>query len=72
MPEKMKVITSCKFCLKGYDIFVHEQDWDEFTRTGRTGRKIQEIFPYLSAGEREIFISGMCNTCWDKTFKTDE
>ena len=28
----------------------------------------QDAFPYLSADEREMLISGICPTCWEKTF----
>ena len=28
----------------------------------------QNAFPYLSADEREMLISGICPSCWEKTF----
>jgi hypothetical protein len=35
-------------------------------------RLMQEIFPDLSIGDRELLISGTCNTCWQKMFGSDE
>ena len=29
---------------------------------------IQEVLPELSDGERELLISGTCDTCWDELF----
>jgi hypothetical protein len=30
---------------------------------------VQECFPYLSADERELMISGMCGSCFDNLMK---
>ena len=35
------------------------------------GALIQEALPYLSAGERELFISGICGACFDNMFPPD-
>ena len=32
------------------------------------GMLIQDAFPYLSADEREMLISGICPKCWDMMF----
>ena len=29
---------------------------------------IQEICPYLTPAERELFISGFCDECWNRVF----
>ena len=34
----------------------------------RDGVLIQDAMPYLNADHREMFISGICPTCWDKMF----
>lgn len=60
----------CKFCKNPVTIHVRVSDWVAFT-TGDQ-RLIQNIFPYLTPADREILISGMCGTCWDKTFATEE
>jgi hypothetical protein len=33
---------------------------------------MQDIFPDLPIGDRELLISGTCNTCWQKMFGNDE
>ena len=38
----------------------------------RTERRLmQEIFPDLSIGDRELLISGTCNTCWQNMFGSE-
>lgn len=32
------------------------------------GEFVQVAFPYLTAAEREMFISKTCGTCWDEMF----
>lgn len=34
----------------------------------RDGEHVQDVLPELSAGDREILISGCHSECWDKTF----
>ena len=39
----------------------------------RTQRRLmQEIFPDLSIGDRELLISGTCNTCWQKLYGSED
>ena len=62
--KEVCVITSCPFCGRGNEVEVNENDyWD-----WQDGELVQTAFPYLSADEREMLISGICPTCWDKTF----
>jgi hypothetical protein len=35
------------------------------------GELIQNAMPYLTAGEREILISGVCETCFGKMYRED-
>lgn len=30
--------------------------------------KIQDLFPDLSENERELILTGICNTCWNALF----
>ena len=58
------VTRPCPFCKRGHEVEVNESDywdWDD-------GVHVQDAFPYLSAGERELLVSGICPTCWDKMF----
>jgi hypothetical protein len=39
----------------------------------RTERRLmQEIFPDLSIGDRELLISGTCDTCWQNLHGSEE
>lgn len=66
--QEYKIITTCPFCGHAHDVFVSEADyWD-----WQDGALVQDAFPYLSANDRELLISGCCSQCWDKYFGSDE
>lgn len=59
-----KIITTCPFCGHAHSVFVNEADyWD-----WQDGTLVQDAFPYLSADDRELLISGCCSQCWNKMF----
>ena len=58
------VITVCPMCGTETKITVSASDYLDYLN----GKLVQDAFPYLSADERESFISGICPTCWDKMF----
>jgi len=63
------IVTRCPFCGCSNVVSVNETDyyyWDG------SGELVQNAFPYLSADERELLISGICPTCWDNLFSEDE
>lgn len=63
--------TVCPFCGRVNEVDVYEEDY--YAWVG--GEKlVQDAFPYLSAEEREMLISGICPSCWDSMFgcPTDE
>lgn len=60
-----KIKTTCPFCGKEQIIEVEEKDYEKW----RKGGLIQSCFSYLSADEREALMTGICNKCWDETFK---
>ena len=62
------VITCCPFCHKAHEVAVNEMDYLDW----QDGKLAQDAFPYLSADEREMLISGICPTCWDGMFGSDE
>ena len=35
------------------------------------GVPVQGAFPYLDADQREMLMTGICGTCWDKMFAED-
>jgi len=60
--------TICPFCGKRHTVQVHPADYHAW----EDGTLVQEAFPYLSASERELLISGICPTCWDNMFGEEE
>lgn len=62
--KEVTVVTRCPFCGHGNFIEVNEDDYDDWS----DGELAQNAFPYLSADEREMLISGTCPTCWSKMF----
>ena len=54
----------CPFCGEEWSITVSAVDF----ATWQEGELIQNAFPYLSAGERELLISGICTDCQKKIF----
>ena len=66
--KEVTIITACPFCGHANEIEVNEADyWD-----WQDGELVQNAFPYLSADEREMLISGICPKCWAKTFGEEE
>lgn len=68
--KKIKVYTTCRFCDKEFELEITQKQLDEFQSPNR--RHIQDIFPELSPGMRELLISGMCPDCWDDMFGSTE
>ena len=60
--------TTCPFCHKTHTVQVRGKDY----RAWQDGELAQNAFPYLSADEREMLISGICPTCWDGMFGEEE
>lgn len=66
--KEVTIITACPFCGHANEIEVNEADyWD-----WQDGELVQNAFPYLSADEREMLISGICPKCWENTFGGEE
>ena len=66
--KEVTIITACPFCGHANEIEVNEADyWD-----WQDGELAQNAFPYLSADEREMLISGICPKCWAKTFGEED
>lgn len=63
--EKMSI--TCSVCSNQYEVTVAPEDLAKY----RAGAHAQHVFPYLSAGERELIISGVCGECFDRLFDED-
>ena len=66
--KEVTVVTRCPFCGCGNFVEVNENDYDDW----QDGAHAQDAFPYLSADEREMLISGICPTCWARMFGEEE
>lgn len=62
------VVTYCPFCGKAHEIEVNEIDYLDW----QDGELAQNAFPYLSADEREMLVSGICPDCWNGMFGQEE
>lgn len=62
--KEISIVTRCPFCGRANFIEVNEIDYLDYD----DGMKVQDAFPYLSADEREMLISGICPDCWNKMF----
>ena len=58
----------CRTCGDTHILMVNAQDKKRWME----GELIQDAMPYLSADERELLISGTCETCFDKMFGSEE
>ena len=63
--KDMIILTHCPICGKENEIEVNMEDYFDW----QNGKLVQNAFPYLSADEREMLISGICPKCWDKMFQ---
>ena len=67
--KEVCVMTVCPFCGHAHEVAVNEDDYFSWMFDGDL---VQTAFPYLSANEREMLISGICPTCWNKTFAGED
>ena len=63
-PLDLELELECRYCDFEETITVAEADYIAW----HNGKFIQDAFPYLTAGERELMISNTCDTCWNKFF----
>lgn len=63
------MLVKCKNCGKLVTVPVTEEQVNEWTKSGEY---IQNYFPQLSAAEREMFLSGICDECWNKLMPEGE
>ena len=63
---KIKVTASCVYCGRSVTVTIEEELFDKW-RKGYEA--IQDIMPDVSPDDREIFISNICGSCFDKLFE---
>lgn len=62
----------CRTCNKVTALPVTREQFNELALPRSERRLMQEIFPDLSIGDRELLISGTCNTCWQNLYGSEE
>jgi len=63
--DTVVVSGNCVMCKKQCEVRVREEDLKKW----KAGRGfIQDLMPYLSAGDREFLISQICSDCFDTMF----
>lgn len=69
--QNIKITCTC--CRQPVEIPGVDAEKLEAIQAGRSiGMSIQDIIPDVSPDYREMFISGICPTCWDNMFGSDE
>lgn len=58
----------CMMCRQVHTFQVRLEQYREY----RAGALVQDAFPNLTPGQRELLISGFCDPCWDFTFKKQD
>lgn len=64
-PQPFEV--KCNWCLQVQTVQITIQEHLAWRR----GAFVQDAFPNLTPGERELFISGTCETCFDRMFPAE-
>lgn len=62
--SKIELKRNCPSCGQTQVVSVEQEDYDKY----QNGMYVQNAFPYLSAEQRELFITGICPECWEKMF----
>jgi hypothetical protein len=59
----------CHNCGQLFIINVNKEDFNKYMN--HEGY-IQDVLPYLTAGERELILSKTCNDCYNKMFEMED
>lgn len=62
----------CRLCGQTTQVPATVEQLTELYMPRSQRRLMQEIFPDLSIGDRELLISGTCNTCWQNLYGSEE
>lgn len=65
---EIQLKADCRTCVNSLTVTVKAVDLRRYKRKVF----IQDAFPYLSVGQREMLISNTCPTCWDRLFGEEE
>jgi hypothetical protein len=60
------LIPPCVHCGEGSEVLLDGSDYYRFFVKGEG--YVQEVFPYLSAAQRELLVTGIHPDCWNTVF----
>jgi len=63
-------VTLTFFCTNCAIPVEFDVELEDLNRWDRREDHVQNIFPYLTPAQREMFLSGICEECFDRMFKT--
>lgn len=66
-PDTVAIVSTCR-CGSRETLTVRVDDYARW----QAKEPIQDCFPYLTPGQRERLISGICEPCFDRMFGDDE
>lgn len=72
MSVSFYLAVDCRMCNEFSHIPMTEEQEAELNKPRAERMFMQDIFPELSVGDRELLISGTCSKCWDKLFPEDD
>lgn len=64
----IKIAIQCHRCGSIIELKIREEDFNRWN----SGERIQDCFPYLDAGQRELLISKVCDDCFNEMFAEEE
>ena len=62
----------CRLCGQTTQVPASVEQLTELYMPRSQRRLMQEIFPDLSIGDRELLISGTCDTCWQNLYGSED
>lgn len=60
---------TCQSC---GEVHTFNVDENALTRFAKGEIHIQDAFPDMDPGDREMFLSGLCGKCYDELFKDED
>lgn len=65
---KVKIGRKCSITKEDYIVEVDKDSWEKY----KSGGSVKNVFPYLSADEREFLISGTTPAEWNAWFGEED
>lgn len=65
MNEQITLKYKCPHCGSITFVTVNKNDYEDWQKC----KLVQNAFPYLQPHECELFVTGICRSCWENIFK---